>query len=56
VGRGDATHDGTPWVAAASPELYSGYYEARRLGFTSSKWSGGQEDPYPRVLDDESGS
>jgi hypothetical protein len=34
----------------------SGCSRARRLGFSSTKWSRGQGDPYPRVLDDRLGS
>jgi hypothetical protein len=48
---GDARH-----AAVASPEFCSGRYGARRLGFSSSKWSERQGDPYPGVLDGGLGS
>jgi hypothetical protein len=38
-----------PWPA--SPDFHSRHYGARRLGFSRSKRSGGQGDPYPGVLD-----
>jgi hypothetical protein len=56
AGRGGAMHGGAPQAMAASPEVRSGRYGARRLGFTSSKRSGGQGDPYPGVLDGGLGS
>jgi hypothetical protein len=56
VGRGGTMHGGAPWVATASPELRSEPYGARQLGFISSKWSEGQGDPYPGVLDGGLGS
>jgi hypothetical protein len=42
VGRGGTMHGDAPWVATASPELRSGRYGARQLGFISSKWSEGK--------------
>jgi hypothetical protein len=45
-----------PWAAMDSPEFRSRHYGERRLGFTSSKRSGGQGDPYPGVLDGGLGS
>jgi hypothetical protein len=47
---------GAPWAATALPEFRSRRYRARRLGFSSSNWSGGQGDAYPGVLDDGLGS
>jgi hypothetical protein len=58
-GAGGAGWRDMRWHAmggATSPELRSGRSGARRLGFTSSKWSGGKGDPYLRVLGGESGS
>jgi hypothetical protein len=56
AGQRNATHGNAPWVAVASPEFRSERYEARRLGFTSSKRSRGQGNPYPGVLDGGLGS
>jgi hypothetical protein len=56
VGQGGVMHSGVPWAAMDSPEFRSGHYGERRLGFTSSKRSGGQGDPYPGVLDGGLGS
>jgi hypothetical protein len=41
---------------SSSPELTSGRTEARQLMFSSSKRSGGQGDPYTKVLRGELGS
>jgi hypothetical protein len=41
---------------SSSPELASVRTGARQPRVSSSKWSGGQGDPYPRVLDAGLGS
>jgi hypothetical protein len=50
------TLDGAPWSVVASLELRSEHYGSWRLGFTSSKRSRGQGDPYPGVLNGVLGS